>query len=230
MTFTPSTRYCPVRHSPSFAIPQLSPKGNFTETSEVRFFFLFSPQFFKCQNKLDSNSMNLFICIKVNSDGLAPRLTSHFKIIHDKHDIDFSLSNFDKILAFIKITFSHIHFYVLNIIFIFIYVNSRIRPPTLLALKSSLKLTGKPNTILLGREISSQLTTRNGRLICNKIFLFFIFFWVGVINWLHGFCIMYMIYKHCICNVFLLVTTFATLFVIFLVIFFNLSWFLWFFF
>ena len=24
MTFTPSTRYCPVRHSPSFAIPQLS--------------------------------------------------------------------------------------------------------------------------------------------------------------------------------------------------------------
>ena len=25
MTFTPSTRYCPVRHSPSFAIPQLSP-------------------------------------------------------------------------------------------------------------------------------------------------------------------------------------------------------------
>ena len=27
MTFTPSTRYCPVRHSPSFAIPQLSPIG-----------------------------------------------------------------------------------------------------------------------------------------------------------------------------------------------------------
>ena len=25
MTFTPSTRYCPVRHSPSFATPQLSP-------------------------------------------------------------------------------------------------------------------------------------------------------------------------------------------------------------
>ena len=25
MTFTPSTRYCPVRHSPSFTIPQLSP-------------------------------------------------------------------------------------------------------------------------------------------------------------------------------------------------------------
>ena len=25
MTLTPSTRYCPVRHSPSFAIPQLSP-------------------------------------------------------------------------------------------------------------------------------------------------------------------------------------------------------------
>ena len=25
MAFTPSTRYCPVRHSPSFAIPQLSP-------------------------------------------------------------------------------------------------------------------------------------------------------------------------------------------------------------
>ena len=28
MTFTPSTRYCPVRHSPSFAIPQLSPNNN----------------------------------------------------------------------------------------------------------------------------------------------------------------------------------------------------------
>ena len=27
MAFTPSTRYCPVRHSPSFAIPQLSPIG-----------------------------------------------------------------------------------------------------------------------------------------------------------------------------------------------------------
>ena len=29
MTFTPSTRYCPVRHSPSFAIPHRSPFPNF---------------------------------------------------------------------------------------------------------------------------------------------------------------------------------------------------------
>ena len=66
-----------------------------------------------------------------------------------------------KFLAFIKITFSHIYFYVLNIIFIF--VNSRIRNPILLALKSLLKLTGKLNTVLLRREISFQLSTKKWR-------------------------------------------------------------------
>ena len=70
-----------------------------------------------------------------------------------------------KFLAFMKITFSHIYFYVLNITFIF--VNSRIRNPTLLALKSLLKLTGKLNTVLLRKEISFQLTTKNGDSICN---------------------------------------------------------------
>ena len=35
MTFTPSTRYCPVRHSPSFTIPQLSPIGR-TDIDTIR--------------------------------------------------------------------------------------------------------------------------------------------------------------------------------------------------
>ena len=89
------------------------------------------------------------------------------KIIKDKHDIDFSISNFEKTFGVFKDNFIT-HFFVWNTIYM--YVNLQAQNQHLLGTQLISRVIEKLNIILPKREGNFQIILKYGNLILNSFF------------------------------------------------------------